>query len=145
MRISDWSSDVCSSDLFKESISHGYGVHVGFGGHGMSGLIKGPDGRIYWGIGDIGFNGVGPDGRKWEYPNQGVIVRANPDGSDFEVFAAGLRNTHEFVFDELGNLISVDNDGDHPGEKERLVYIVNGHDAGWRTNWQFGKIGRAHV
>src|SRR5690606_31620617 len=123
----------------KESISTGYGVHIGFGGHGMSGLVKGPDGRIYWGIGDIGFNGTGSDGRKWEYPNQGVIVRANPDGSDFEVFAAGLRNTHEFVFDEYGNLISVDNDGDHPGEKERLVYIVNGHDAGWRINWQFGK------
>ncbi|QEC51346.1 putative heme-binding domain-containing protein [Anseongella ginsenosidimutans] len=123
----------------KESISHGYGVHIGFGGHGMSGLAKGPDGRIYWGIGDIGFNGVGPDGKKWKYPNQGVIVRANPDGSDFEVFAAGLRNTHEFVFDEYGNLISVDNDGDHPGEKERLVYIVNGSDAGWRINWQFGK------
>src|SRR3546814_18755162 len=92
----------------------------------MSGLIKGPDGRIYWGIGDIGFNGVGPDGRKWEYPNQGVIVRANPDGSDFEVFAAGLRNTPDFVFDELGNLISVDNDGDHPGEQDCLVYIAIG-------------------
>src|SRR3546814_16059770 len=97
-RIEDRNGDGLAD--FKESISHGYGVHVGFGGHGMSGLIKGPDGRIYWGIGDIGFNGVGPDGRKWEYPNQGVIVRANPDGSDFEVFAAGLRNTHEFVLDE---------------------------------------------
>jgi hypothetical protein len=40
----------------KESISHGYGVHIGFGGHGMSGLEMGPDGRIYWGIGDIGFH-----------------------------------------------------------------------------------------
>src|SRR5690606_26585844 len=59
--------------------------------------------------------------------------------SDFEVFAMGLRNTHEFAFDEYGNLISVDNDGDHPGEKERLVYVVNGSDTGWRINWQFGK------
>ncbi|WP_161890459.1 HEAT repeat domain-containing protein [Pontibacter russatus] len=123
----------------KTSISHGYGIHVGFGGHGMSGLEMGPDGKVYWGIGDIGFNGTGPDGQKWEHPNSGVIVRANPDGSDFEVFAHGLRNTHEFVFDEYGNLISEDNDGDHPGEKERLVYVVNGSDTGWRTNWQFGK------
>ncbi|MCY7352602.1 MAG: HEAT repeat domain-containing protein [Cytophagaceae bacterium] len=123
----------------KTSISHGYGVHVGFGGHGMSGIEMGPDGRIYWQIGDIGFNGKGPDGRKWEHPNSGVIVRANPDGSDFEVFAYGVRNTHEFVFDEYGNLISEDNDGDHPGEKERLVYIVNGSDTGWRSNWQYGK------
>ena len=99
----------------KTSISHGYGVHVGFGGHGMSGLEMGPDGRIYWNIGDIGFNGTGPDGTKWENPNNGIIARSNPDGSDFEVFAQGLRNTHEFVFDEYGNLISEDNDGDHPG------------------------------
>ncbi|MBD0393421.1 MAG: HEAT repeat domain-containing protein, partial [Microcoleus sp. C1-bin4] len=123
----------------KTSISHGYGIHVGFSGHGMSGIEMGPDGRLYWQIGDIGFNGKGPDGQKWEYPNCGVIVRSNPDGSDFEVFAFGLRNTHEFAFDEYGNLISEDNDGDHPGEKERLVYVVNGSDAGWRSNWQYGK------
>lgn len=124
---------------FKESISHGYQVHIGFGGHGMSGLTYGPDGKIYWGIGDIGMNVTAPDGTQWSYPNQGVIVRANPDGSDFEVFCHGVRNTHEFVFDEYGNLISVDNDGDHPGEKERVVYLVNGADSGWRINWQFGK------
>jgi putative heme-binding domain-containing protein len=123
------------------SISHGYGIHVGFSGHGMSGIEVGPEGKIYWQIGDIGFNGVSPDGKKWEHPNSGVVVRSNPDGSDFEVFAYGNRNTHEFVFDEYGNLISEDNDGDHPGESERLVYIVNGADIGWRTNWQFGKYG----
>ena len=123
----------------KTSISHGYGIHVGFGGHGMSGIEMGPDGKIYWQIGDIGFSGKGPDGKKWEHPNSGVIVRSNPDGSDFEVFAHGVRNTHEFVFDEYGNLISEDNDGDHPGEKERLVYITNGSDTGWRSNWQYGK------
>ncbi len=123
----------------KTSLSTGYGVHIGFSGHGMSGIEMGPDGRIYWQIGDIGFNGKSSDGKKWEYPNSGVIARSNPDGSDFEIFAAGLRNTHEFAFDALGNLISEDNDGDHAGEKERLVYIVNGSDAGWRSNWQYGK------
>lgn len=136
-RIKDKNGDGIADE--KTSISHGYGIHVGFSGHGMSGLEMGPDGKLYWGIGDIGFNGKGPDGKEWKYPNRGVIVRANPDGSDFEVFAMGVRNTHEFVFDEYGNLISVDNDGDHPGEKERLVYIVNGSDTGWRINWQFGK------
>lgn len=123
----------------KTSISHGYGIHIGFGGHGMSGAEVGPEGKIYWQIGDIGFNGEGQDGQKWQHPNNGVIVRSNPDGSDFEVFAYGNRNTHEFVFDEYGNLISEDNDGDHRGEKERIVYITNGSDTGWRINWQFGK------
>ena len=100
----------------KVSLSHGYGIHIGFGAHGMSGATVGPDGRIYWAIGDIGFNGVDQTGKQWKYPNRGVVVRANPDGSDFEVFAMGVRNTHEFVFDDYNNLISVDNDGDHRGE-----------------------------
>lgn len=136
-RITDEDGDGIMTD--KTSISHGYGVHIGFGGHGMSGAIEGPDGKIYWGIGDIGANITTADGTQHKYPNQGVIVRANPDGSDFEIFAAGVRNTHEFVFDKYGNLITADNDGDHRGESERLVYIVEGSDAGWRSNWQYGK------
>ncbi len=123
----------------KESISHGYNVHIGFSGHGMSGATVGPDGRIYWGIGDMGFSVTDQEGKRWHYPNRGAILRSDPDGSNFEVFAAGVRNTHEFVFDKYGNLITVDNDGDHAGEFERLVYLINGSDSGWRTNWQFGK------
>ncbi len=126
------------ADLVK-SISHGYAVHIGFGAHGMSGAKIGPDGRIWWGIGDIGMNVVDQEGNRWEYPNRGVVVRSELDGSNFEVYAAGVRNTHEFVFDKYGNLISVDNDGDHRGERERVVYLINGSDTGWRINWQFGK------
>lgn len=123
----------------KESLSHGYAVHIGFGAHGMSGVIMGPDGRVYWGIGDIGMNVVDQTGKRWKYPNQGVIVRCETDGSNFEVFSRGHRNTHEFTFDKYGNIISEDNDGDHPGERERLVHIVEGSDSGWRSNWQYGK------
>ncbi|KAA9347076.1 DUF7133 domain-containing protein [Larkinella humicola] len=123
----------------KTSISHGYGVHIGFGGHGMSNPIEGPDGKIYWNIGDIGANITTAEGVNHKRPNEGIIARSNPDGTDFEVFAGGLRNTHEFVFDDYGNLISSDNDGDHPGESERLVHVVEGSDAGWRSNWQYGK------
>tara|TARA_R110002074_G_scaffold223009_1_gene393893 strand:- start:5575 stop:8970 length:3396 start_codon:yes stop_codon:yes gene_type:complete len=123
----------------KTSIATGFAVHIGFSGHGMSGAIEGPDGKIYWGIGDIGANITTVDDENHKYPNEGVIVRSNPDGSNFEVFAHGLRNTHEFVFDAYGNIISSDNDGDHKGESERLVHIVEGSDAGWRANWQYGK------
>ncbi|SDQ71391.1 PVC-type heme-binding CxxCH protein [Flagellimonas zhangzhouensis] len=123
----------------KTSLATGFGIHIGFSGHGMSGAIMGPDGKLYWGIGDIGANVTDKEGNRYEYPNQGVIVRSNPDGSSFEIFAHGLRNTHEFVFDKYGNIISSDNDGDHQGESERLVHIVEGSDAGWRSNWQYGK------
>jgi putative membrane-bound dehydrogenase-like protein len=136
-RVTDSNNDLVMDT--KTSIATGFAVHIGFGGHGMSGVVQGPDGKIYWGIGDIGASITTVDGEKHHYPNQGVIVRSNPDGSDFEVFARGLRNTHEFVFDAFGNIISSDNDGDHRGESERLVHIVEGSDAGWRSNWQYGK------
>ena len=136
-RLTDTNDDLVLDE--KTAISSGYDVHIGFGGHGMSGAIEGPDGKIYWGIGDIGAQITDQEGKEHKYPNQGVIVRSQPDGSDFEVFAHGLRNTHEFVFDAYGNIISADNDGDHAGESERLVHIVEGSDAGWRSNWQYGK------
>jgi quinoprotein glucose dehydrogenase len=123
----------------KTSLVHGYGVHVGFSGHGMSNPIEGPDGKIYWNIGDIGSYVTTKDGVVHDRSNEGTISRINPDGTGFEVFAGGVRNMHEFAFDEYGNLISCDNDGDHPTERERLVYVVDGMDVGWRTNWQFGK------
>jgi putative membrane-bound dehydrogenase-like protein len=123
----------------RAAVSEGYNVHPAFSGHGISGVTLGPDGRIYWEVGDMGFDVVDRSGRRWSYPNQGAVLRANPDGTDFEVFAAGIRNLQEFAFDEYGNLISVDNDGDHPGETERLVYLPEGSDSGWRTNWQYGK------
>ena len=123
----------------KTSLSHGYSIHPAYGGHDMSGVMAGPDGRLYWKVGDIGLNVVDQTGRRWEYPNQGAILRSNFDGSGFEVFATGLRNTQEFDFDDYGNMISVDNDGDHKGESERVVYITYGSDAGWRSTWQYGK------
>ncbi|MBX2871778.1 MAG: HEAT repeat domain-containing protein [Saprospiraceae bacterium] len=123
----------------KEVISHGYGIHIAYAGHDMSGLVTGPDGKIYWSIGDIGVNVVDQDGKRWKYPNQGAVMRCNPDGSDFEVYAHGLRNPQELAFDAYGNLISVDNDGDHAGEHERYVHIIEGSDSGWRINWQYGK------
>ena len=123
----------------KESLAHGYGVHIGFSGHGMSGATMGPDGKLYYSMGDIGTVVTDADGKTWNYPDQGVIVRSEPDGGHFEVFAAGLRNIYEFSFDKYGNFISVDNDGDHVGEYERVVHLIEGSDSGWRINWQLGK------
>ena len=73
-------------------ISEGYNIHPAFGGHGISGVTLGPDGRLYWEVGDMGLNVVDKTGRRWAYPNQGAVLRSNLDGSDFEVFATGIRN-----------------------------------------------------
>jgi len=135
--VSDDNKDL-KGDKIK-SLAKGFGTHIGFAGHDMSGLTVGVDGKLYWSIGDHGLDVTGPDGKRWHYPNEGAVMRCNPDGSDFEVFAHGLRNTHEIAFDAFGNLISVDNDGDHAGENERYVHILEGSDSGWRINWQYGK------
>jgi len=123
----------------KKSLAQGFGVHVGFSGHGMSGAMMGPDGMLYYSMGDIGTAATDLSGNTWNYPDQGVIVRSEPDGSNFEIFAHGLRNIYEFSFDKYGNFISVDNDGDHVGEYERLVHLIDGSDSGWRIHWQLGK------
>jgi len=123
----------------KESLSYGYGIHIAYAGHDMSGLTIGPDGKIYWSIGDMGVNTKSKEGKHFKYPNQGAVMRCNTDGSDMEVFAHGLRNPQEIAFNAYGDLISVDNDGDHAGERERFVHILEGSDTGWRINWQYGK------
>lgn len=123
----------------REAIAHGFGVHLAYAGHDMHGLTVGPDGRIYWTIGDKGVSVKTKEGLHYKYPNQGAVLRCEPDGSNFEVYARGLRNVQEIAFDQYGNLFGIDNDSDRPGEKERFVYIVQHMDAGWRANWQYRK------
>ena len=60
-RVKDNNQDGIADE--KESISHGYGIHIAYAGHDMSGLTMGPDGKIYWSIGDIGVNVVD---KKWK-------------------------------------------------------------------------------
>ncbi len=121
----------------RQSIAYGFGVHLAYAGHDMHGLTVGPDGRIYWTIGDKGVGASSKEGRHFQYPNQGAVLRCDPDGSNFEVYARGLRNVQEIAFDQYGNMFGIDNDSDRPGEKERFVYIVQHMDAGWRSNWQY--------
>lgn len=120
----------------KEELVRGIGYHIGYGGHDMHGPTIGMDGRIYWSTGDKGISVKLKDGRHFHYPGQGGVFRIEPDGSGFEVFAHGLRNPQELAFDEFGNLFTVDNDGDF-GDKERLHYVMEGTDSGWRMHYQF--------
>jgi quinoprotein glucose dehydrogenase len=118
-------------------LSRGYSIHIGQGGHNVSGLTMGPDGRVYWSVADKGINATGKNGERFVYPDRGGIMRCEPDGSNLELFALGVRNGQEPVFDEFGNLFSVDNDGDYPSERERFIHIVEGGMTAWRLHWQW--------
>ncbi len=121
---------------FRKSLHHGYGVHVGFLGHDLHALTPGPDGKLYFSIGDRGFNVTTFDGQKLAVRDTGSVLRCNWDGTGLEVVATGLRNPQELAFDEFGNLFTVDNNSDS-GDRARLVWIVEGGDSGWRIGFQF--------
>lgn len=120
----------------RKSLHYGFGVRVGFLGHDLHGLRFGPDGKIYFSIGDRGSNIRLPNGRSVGDPESGSVFRCNPDGSDLELFAYGLRNPQDLVFDEHGNLFTGDNNSDS-GDEARWVYLVEGADNGWRVGYQF--------
>ncbi|MBI4621804.1 MAG: hypothetical protein HY736_01120 [Verrucomicrobia bacterium] len=105
----------------REIVVHGFGIHLAYAGHDMHGLSVGPDGRIYWSIGDKGVNVTSKEGRNFFYPNEGAILRIEPDGSDFEVYARGVRNPQEPAFDDFGDLFAVDNDADQRASFRRRV------------------------
>ncbi|NNM28994.1 MAG: heme-binding protein, partial [Akkermansiaceae bacterium] len=123
----------------RQSLAHGFSVHIAYAGHNFSGPVVGPDGRLYFSSADKGMNVTSTEGTNFYHPHSGTVARCELDGSHFEVFAYGLRNVQEPAFDRFGNLFGVDNDGDFKGEKERFHYIVEGSDTGWRCNWQYRK------
>ena len=135
LRDLDGDGTIDASSAEQTVLSTGYGVRVAYRGHDLHGLCLGPDGRLYFTIGDRGFH-VEHDGRVDHEPGRGAVFRCEPDGTRLEVVATGLRNPQELAFDDLGNLFTVDNNSD-AGDKARLVHLVHGADAGWRMEYQY--------
>ena len=124
----------------RQSLHTGFGVHFAFRGHDMHGLIIGHDGRLYFSIGDRGYN-VSPAIRDLD---SGAVFRCELDGSNLEVIATGMRNPQELAFDDDGNLFTGDNNSDS-GDKARFMEVVYGGDSGWRMYYQYMGLSLIHI
>ena len=124
-----------SKETARKALHSGFGVRLGYLGHDLHGLCWGPDGRLYFSIGDRGAR-VEKDGKLLiDLPDTGGVFRCEADGSKLELFAYGLRNPQELAFDAFGNLWTCDNNADK-GDLARWVWVLPGGDSGWRIGYQ---------
>jgi putative membrane-bound dehydrogenase-like protein len=120
--------------------------------HSTHSISFGPDGKLYWNMGNGGgsiHDKVGNpvedregrvvvDGDDSTYDQGGLgplwggmVFRFNPDGSDFEVLAHNFRNNYEVAVDSLGGVWQSDNDDDG-NYAVRLNYILEFGNYGYR-------------
>ncbi len=114
---------------------------TGFGGydhdHGVHGILIGPDGKLYFSVGDTGVHGLQSSdgkGRKW-YSNDtdcraGTIWRCDLDGKNLELIAHNFRNPYEPCVDSFGTVFISDNDDDG-NQQTRICYVMPGGNYGY--------------
>jgi putative membrane-bound dehydrogenase-like protein len=113
----------------------------GFGGydhdHGVHGILIGPDGKLYFSVGDTGVHGLQSSdgkGRKWHSNDTdcraGTIWRCDLDGKNLELIAHNFRNEYEPCVDSFGTIFVSDNDDDG-NQQTRICYVMPGGNYGY--------------
>ncbi len=93
------------------------------GDHTTNCVRMGIDGWLYIGVGDYGIKEAeGTDGRKIVLRGGG-IVRVRPDGTELEVYCAGLRNPFDLAIDPFLNIFTRDNTNDGAGWDTRVSLL----------------------
>ncbi len=124
---------------------------TGFGGvnhdHGVHGIHFGPDGKLYFTVGDGGVNGLQSTDKKGPVFKSngtdcraGTIWRCNPDGTGVELIAHNFRNNYEGCVDSFGTVFLSDNDDDG-NQQTRICHVMPGGNYGYhprgpgQTHW----------
>lgn len=99
--------------------------------HANNSITFGPDGKLYTGVGST------TDRGPLSHPLEASILRMNPDGSELEVFATGLRNAYDLVFSPDGELFTTDNGPDNFPDQvlflppDEFIHVREGKDYGF--------------
>ena len=119
----------------REALLDGLGIRTSLSGHDLHGLVWGPDGMLYFSMGDRGYHFTAKDGVTFSSPDTGAAFRCRPDGTGVEMIYHGLRNPQELAFNEYGDLFTVDNNCDQ-GDGARICYLMEGGETGWHIGHQ---------
>ena len=128
--------------------------------HGAHAFVFGPDGKLYFNIGNDGKQLKTPDGSKVVVDmagnevntkgnpyRQGLVFRCNPDGGQLETLGWNFRNNYEVHIDSFGTLWQSDNDDDG-NNSVRINYVMEFGNfgyvdeltaAGWGDGWKKAK------
>ena len=128
----------------REILLEGLGIRTSLLGHDLHGLTWGPDGMLYFSLGDRGFHVTTKEGQVISNPDQGGVFRCQPNGSGLEQVYHGLRNPQEMAFNEYGDLFTVDNNADQ-GDEARIHWLIEGGDSGWHVGHQSLTTHKKHI
>ncbi len=133
---------------------------TGFGGfdhdHGVHGLTVGPDGKLYFTVGDSGVNGLqSKDGKGPKFVSntttiqKGTVWRCDLDGNNVELIAHNFRNNYEACVDSFGEIWLSDNDDDG-NQQTRICFVMPGGNYGYgprgpgQSHWHEEQPGIVH-
>jgi putative membrane-bound dehydrogenase-like protein len=133
---------------------------TGFGGfdhdHGVHGLTVGPDGKLYFTVGDSGVTGLqSRDGRGPKFVSntttiqKGTVWRCGLDGNGVELIAHNFRNNYEACVDSFGEIWLSDNDDDG-NQQTRICFVMPGGNYGYgprgpgQSHWHEEQPGVVH-
>ncbi len=124
--------------------------------HGLHGLSIGPDGKLYFTVGDSGVDGLQSAegrGRKWKSNDSdcraGTVWRCDLDGTHLELIAHNFRNNYECCVDSFGEIWLSDNDDDGH-QQTRICYVMPGGNYGYhprgpgQSHWHEEQPGIVH-